>query len=173
MKRITVLLTLFGALVAVAMAATAGAVTTSVVYNAVPSPVPPNVASVGFEATSASQFGDYVHLAGTNRVLNTVTVTMSDWAKYSTYSSDPSYSGNNVSWTHPITLNVYSNHLAANGVPDTLLASKTANITIPWRPETNPACPGATMPGSRRSHLLPRHRLQRHLRHEQPERDAA
>src|SRR5205823_3692081 len=79
--------------------------------------------------------GDYVHLtsANTNRRLDTVTVTMSDWAKYSDYSSDSHYSAN--SWSHPITLNVYSNHLGSNGAPDVRLASNTQTITIPWRPE--------------------------------------
>lgn len=140
MKRITILFALFGAFVALAIAATAGAATTSIVYNAIPSTLPPNVASLGFEATSTSEFGDSVHLAGTNRVLNTVTVTMSDWALYSDYSTDSRYAGNATSWTHPITLNVYSTHLGGNGAPDTLLATKTATITIPWRPVANPAC---------------------------------
>jgi hypothetical protein len=112
----------------------------SVVYNATPSPLPPNVASLGFEATSTSEFGDYVHLAGTNRRLNTVTVTMSDWALYSDYSSDVRYSANSTTWSHPITLNVYSSHLGANGAPDTLLATTTQSITIPWRPVADPTC---------------------------------
>jgi hypothetical protein len=116
------------------------AANSSVVYNAVPSPLPPNVASVGFEATSTSQFGDHVHLAGTSRVLNAVTVTMSDWALYSDYSSDVRYSGNSSTWSHPITVNVYSNHLGTNGAPDTLLASNTQNVTIPWRPAADPTC---------------------------------
>src|SRR5581483_7000108 len=140
LKRITVLFALFGAFVALALAATAGAAPTRVVYNAIPSTLPPNVASLGFEATSTSQFGDSVHLAGTNRVLNTVTVTMSDWALYSDYSTDARYAGNSATWTHPITVNVYSTHLGVNGAPDTLLATKTATITIPWRPVANPAC---------------------------------
>jgi hypothetical protein len=55
-----------------------------VVYNALPSVSPQtNYPSQAFEATSTSEFGDYIHLGGTSRILNTVTVTMSDWAKYS------------------------------------------------------------------------------------------
>ncbi|MBG6213202.1 hypothetical protein RCH23_000805 [Cryobacterium sp. CAN_C3] len=110
------------------------------VYDAIPSPLPPNVASLGFQATSTSEFGDYVHLAGTNRILNTVTVTMSDWALYSDYSTDARYTGNSATWTHPVTVNVYGNHLDTNGVPDTLLATKTENISIPWRPAADPTC---------------------------------
>ncbi len=116
----------------------------TVVYDALPSTTPAtNYPSVGFEATSTSEFGDYVHLGGTDRSLNTATVTMSDWALYSDYSSNSTYSGNSVSWTHPITLNIYSNHLGFNGAPDTLLATDTENVTIPWRPVSG-GCPDHT-----------------------------
>jgi hypothetical protein len=133
---LAVALSLFGG-VNVAQAAPPLATT---VYDATPSPLPPNVASVGFEATSTSEFGDYVHLFGTARVLNTVTVTMSDWALFSDYSSDVPYAGNPATWSHPITVNVYSHHLGLNGAPDTLLATKTENVTIPWRPAADPTC---------------------------------
>ena len=127
------------AAVSVVFATSAGAVGSDV-YNATPSPLPPNVASLGFEATSTSEFGDHVSLAGTNRVLNSVTVTMSDWALYSDYATDARYTGNSTTWTHPITVNVYSGHLGAGGVPDTLLATKTQTVTIPWRPAATPTC---------------------------------
>jgi hypothetical protein len=130
--------TISGILLTLAMPFSAFAVS-STVYDATPSTLPPNVASLGYEATSTSQFGDYVHLAGKNRILNTVTVTMSDWALFADYAHDNRYSGNSISWTHPITINVYSNHLV-NGVPDQLLATKTQDVVIPWRPEGNPSC---------------------------------
>jgi hypothetical protein len=91
-----------------------------------------------------SQFGDLVQLAGTDRVLKTVTVTMSDWALYADYTTDSRYSGNSTAWTHPITLNIYSSHLDLNGVPDTLLATTTQNISIPWRPVADPTCATVT-----------------------------
>jgi hypothetical protein len=119
------------------------------VYNAIPDTLPPNVASLGFQATQTGEFGDYVHLGGTNRVLNTVTVTMSDWALAST-AANQTFCTNNPSscvsggFIWPITVNVYSNHLGANGVPDTLLATKTEDITVPWRPEADPTdCPSS------------------------------
>ena len=114
---------------------------TNIVYDAVSSPLPPNIPSVGFQATQTSEFGDYVHLGGTNRALRTVTVTMSDWALYSDYSSDVRYAGNSATWSHPITLNIY------NVVPGTplntrgsLLGTVTQMATIPWRPVADPAC---------------------------------
>lgn len=126
---------------ALALAATSGAVTPSVVYDATPSPLPPNVASLGFEATSTSEFGDQVHLGGTDRVLDDVTVTMSNWALYADYASDGRYTANAATWSHPITINVYSSHLGTNGAPDTLLATTTQSVTIPWRPLADPTCP--------------------------------
>jgi hypothetical protein len=127
-----------------ALAAFAGvasaAPTPSTVYNAIPSTLPPNMASLGFQATQTSEFGDYVHLGGTNRVLNNVSVTMSDWAKASDYPALPA-SG----WVHPITINVYS---AVPGTPlntvGPLLGTVTQNVTVPWRPEADPTCPGGT-----------------------------
>jgi hypothetical protein len=110
----------------------------STVYNALPISLPPNLASLGFQATQTAEFGDYIHFGGTNRVLQTVTVTMSDWAMYSTYASDDRYSGNLTSWTHPITLNIYE---VIPGAPlnqkGALIASVTQDIVIPWRPEPN------------------------------------
>jgi parallel beta-helix repeat protein len=140
-KRLMFFAALVAAVLSVSLAASS-AIGASVVYNAIPSPLPPNVASLGFEAQSTSEFGDYVHLTSTNpnRVLNAVTVTMSDWALYSDYSTDFRYSGNSSTWSHPITVNVYSNHLGANGAPDTLLATKTQNVAIPWRPVADASC---------------------------------
>jgi hypothetical protein len=138
----------FAALVAAVLSvslAAGSSFAASPVYNAVPGTLPPNVASVGYEATSTSEFGDYVHLSSTNpnRLLNAVTITMSDWALYSDYSTDFRYSGNTATWSHPITVNVYSNHLDGNGAPDHILASKTQNVAIPWRP-ASAGCTDAT-----------------------------
>jgi hypothetical protein len=143
MKRIVILIALLAGCVGLPVAG-ASAASPQVVYNAIPLPLPPNVASVGFEATSTAQFGDYVHLGGTARTLNSVTVTMSDWAVYSDYSTDVRYSQNNATWTQPITINVYSSHLGANGAPDTLLATTTQTIVIPWRPAADPTCSPST-----------------------------
>lgn len=128
----------------------AGAINSSsaVVYDALPSVSPQtNYPSVGYEATSTSEFGDYVHLGGTNRKLNTVTVTMSDWAKYADYASNPVYSSNSSTWSLPVTLNVYSAAFDGNGVPTTRLATVTKTIAVPWRPASDPAC-GTTSNGT-------------------------
>lgn len=143
MKRISVFVALFAAF-AFTVAGAIAAPVPSVVYDATPTPLPPNVASVGFQATSTSEFGDYVRLGGTDRVLKTVTVTMSDWALNSDYPSMPS-----TGWTHPITLNIYN---AVPGAPlntvGSLLGTVTQTFTIPWRPSEDPTnCPTKDSPG--------------------------
>ncbi|MHC1739938.1 MAG: hypothetical protein AB9897_02375 [Anaerolineaceae bacterium] len=109
-----------------------------IVYNSLLEPLPGNVASVGFQATQTSEFGDYIHLGGTNRLLKTVTVTMSTWALQSSYYPALDHPGG---WDHPITLNIYN---VVEGSPlnsvGSLIATKTQTFTIPWRPEADPTC---------------------------------
>lgn len=120
------------------------ALSSSVVYDATPTTLPPNVASLGYQATSTAELGDAVTLAGTDRTLTGVTVTMSNWALYSDYAQDVRYSADSVSWTHPVTVNVYSSALNPDGTPSTLLATTTQSIAIPWRPAADPTCAGGT-----------------------------
>ncbi len=108
---------------------------TTTVYDAIPATLPPNMASVGYQATSTYEFGDYLHLAGSYRALSTVTVTMSTWALHSTYPSMPA-SG----WTHPITLKIYNVIPGTPNVAGSLIVAKTQTFDIPWRPEADPAC---------------------------------
>jgi len=107
----------------------------AVVFDATVTPLPGNLPSVGFQATQTAEFGDLVQLAGTNRVLRSATVTMSDWALASTYGST------SPTWTHPITFNVY-NVDNSGSVPalGALIKSVTQTQTIPWRPEADPTC---------------------------------
>ncbi len=123
---------------------TANALGATTVYDATPAVLPPNVASLGYQATSTAEFGDEITLAGTDRTLNTVTVTMSNWALYSDYAQDVRYAANTSTWQHPVTINVYSTALNPDGTPTTLLATKTQDVTIPWRPAADPTCAGGT-----------------------------
>ena len=124
------------------LAQTANATTSAnAVYDALPDvSTPVNYPSQAFEATSTSEFGDYIHLGGSSRVLDSVTVTMSNWAKYADYASDPLYSGNTATWTLPVTLNVYSNAFNADGAPTNKIATVTQTVTVPWRPAGDPSC---------------------------------
>ena len=140
MKKILVLgsISIIAGFMLVAMPAFA---TSETVYDALPSVSPDtSYPSQPFQAQQTSEFGDLIHLGGTNRVLDKVTVTMVTWAKFADYSSNPLYMNNSVSWAHPITLNVYSTSLGANGAPNDLLGTVTQDITIPWRPAASDGC---------------------------------
>ena len=110
------------------------------IYDSIPAPLPPNVPSLGYQATSTAEFGDYIAFAGTARSLSTVTVTMSNWALNSTY---PSMAA--AGFMHPITLNIYNVDLSGpTPAVGSLIATAAQTFLIPWRPEADPTCPGGT-----------------------------
>lgn len=118
--------------------APAFAQTGTVVFNNIPSPLPGNVPSQGYQCCATAELGDQIHLeADTPRRAGFATVLMSSWALRSTYPSMPT-----VGYTHPITLAIY--HTAAEAAAHTPVASVTQTFTIPWRPEADPTCPGGT-----------------------------
>lgn len=98
------------------------------------STIPPNVASLGYQATQTAEFGDAITLASGGRLLTTVDVVMSNWAKESTYEAV----GTSAGYSHPLTLNLYN--YTADGSVGTLFATKTINAFIQWRPEADAAC---------------------------------
>ena len=121
------------------------------VYNAVPTTLAPNYASLGFQATQTAQVGDYVHLAGTNRVLNSVTFTMSDWALEATpsnvaYCSAHPGTCSAAGFNHPFTVNIYNIGTGSSGTRQigSLIATVTQTKLVPWRPVADPTCPGGT-----------------------------
>ena len=119
---------------------TAGA---SIIYDSIPSPLPPNVPSLGYQATQTSEFGDLIQFDGTSRTLKRVTLVMSDWALASDYPTFPGSSG--PTWNHPLTLNLYNvDNSGANPAPGTLIVTRTQTFAIPWRPPADATCPGGT-----------------------------
>jgi hypothetical protein len=114
------------------------------VYDAVPVPLPGNVPSIGFEATSTAEFGDQVTLAPGGRRLSQVVVTMSSWACESgSWNAGTCATTPGATFTHPLTLNIYSVKTVA-GMPatDQLLATKTLAVAMPYRPSANANCSG-------------------------------
>src|SRR5882724_8649329 len=108
------------------------------IYNNIPSPLPGNLASVAYEATGTSEFGDRIGFStGSGRALKTVTVTMSSWGCGTT---GHWFSGNCVTapgatFSHPITLNIYN--VASGNAPGTLIGSVTQGFAIPFRPSAD------------------------------------
>lgn len=113
------------------------------IYNNIPSPLPGNVPSWGYEATGTSEFGDRIMFApATGRSVTTVTLTMSSWGCQSGhwYSGDCA-SAPGATFSHPITLNIY-NVVAGNQV-GTQIESVTQTFAIPYRPSADLNCTGA------------------------------
>jgi hypothetical protein len=107
------------------------------IYDSIPGVLPTNLPSLGYQATSTSQAGDYVQFAGSDRVLTQVTVTMSNWALESTYQPV----GTSVGYMVPLTFNIYGvDHSSATPAVGALIGSQTVNAQITWRPEATPGC---------------------------------
>jgi hypothetical protein len=107
----------------------------TVVYSTLPNPFPPNLPSLGYEATSASEFGGLIQFAGgeSSYSLSNATVAMSNWALASDY---PSIGGSG--YYVPLTLNLYN--VGAGNSVGSLITSDTVDAFIPWRPAASPGC---------------------------------
>jgi hypothetical protein len=123
------------ALTAVCAVAAASAGAATVQYSNLPKPMPGNVPSVGFEATSSAELGGQVQFAGT--VTNpTITVGMSSWSCRSGGAEDGSCvsaSGSTYNW--PITLNVYE--VGPGNTVGTKIVTLTQTFAIPYRPSAD------------------------------------
>lgn len=114
------------------------------IYNTIPKPLPGNLASVGYEATSAAEFGDRVAFAGVARNATTVTVTMSSWGcQAGTWFGANCVTTRGATFSHPITLNIYG--VGLGNQPGSLLASVTKTFAIPFRPSADARCTAADL----------------------------
>jgi hypothetical protein len=129
------------------MALTAVAANASeVIYTNIPAPLPGNVPSQAFEATSTSEFGGQVQFAGTSRTKVRVTVAMSSWACQSGGAEDGSCiteKGATFNW--PVTLHIYAvGPENSIGIP---IAGLTKSFKMPYRPSASPKCTGEGLGG--------------------------
>jgi hypothetical protein len=127
-----------GAISAVA----AGAASAEVVYNNIPGSLPGNFASLGLAATSTTEFGGEVELAGTARKSPTVTVVMSSWACQSgEWTTDKCLTSKPAKgFRVPLTVRVY----AAAELGEGPIAEKTKNVKMFYRPSSSAKCAGGT-----------------------------
>jgi hypothetical protein len=115
------------------------------VYDSIPNPVPANLPSLGFAATSTQEFGDDIQfVAGANGKLQSVTVLMSSWAcETGEWTGEPEecQTTPGATFSLPATFNIYSvNTTGSQPAPETpVLATATATFDIPFRPSANPA----------------------------------
>jgi len=125
-----------GAGLGLAQLASVSALSSNVIYDNVPSPLPGNVVSEAFQATGTSEYGGQVSFAGTRRYDPKVTVVMSSWGCESgSWTSDNCVTVPGSTFSEPITLNVY-NVGTANSV-GALVATQTETFNIPYRPSAN------------------------------------
>ena len=111
------------------------------IYNNIPSPLPPNLASQAYEATSSYEFGGLIQFAGGSLTysLTSATVAMSDWALLSDWLWE--VNGRTITtagFDVPLTLNLY--HVGTSDTVGTFIDSDTVTAFIPWRPEPSAGC---------------------------------
>lgn len=126
------------ALCAALVAVTVANAAPTIVYDSL-GPVVPNLPSLGYQATSTSELGDRISLGAGPRALDSVTVRMSTWALQSTYAGNSLYA-NAAGWDHELTFNIYG--AGSGSTPGALIATKSIDSLIPWRPEASTACGG-------------------------------
>ena len=126
-----------------ALMAAAASAAPEPIYNNIPSPLPGNLPSVGFEANQASEFGGQVEFAGAARKNPTVKVTMSSWACVTGSWSAKNCgtpAGSKFEW--PLTVSIYEVGPANSVGP--LIARASKSYKMPYRPSANFAnCNGA------------------------------
>src|SRR3954467_12466225 len=108
-----------GALVAVGLLVSPAGATgpsSGVVFDSIPATLPGNVPSVGFEAASVSELGDYATFAGTNRLLQNVDVVLSSWGCETGHWYDGTCGTTpGATFSLPITFTIYENDSGAPG----------------------------------------------------------
>ena len=128
-------------LAAVAVAAiAAGAASAEVVYNNIPAKLPGNFASIGLAATSTTEFGGEIELAGTARSQPTITVVMSSWAcQTGGWNTEDCVTAKpKKAFKVPLTVNVYNAAELSEGP----VASVTKNVKMSYRPSDSSKCEG-------------------------------
>lgn len=118
-----------------------------VAYSSIPQHVPGNVSSLGFEATSTSEFGDEVELVGQPGTLKSLRVVMSSFGcQNGHWFSNDCTTTPGATFTHPITANIYAvDNSGPTPVPaGPPLATVTQSATFSYRPSADPVnCTGA------------------------------
>ena len=111
----------------------------NIVYNNIPTSIPGNVPSLGYEATSTSEFGGQVSLAGAERENPIITVLMSSWACQSgSWNTGTCVTTEDATFSHPITLKIYN--VNPDNSVGTVIASNTITFDMPYRPSADPSC---------------------------------
>lgn len=111
----------------------------AVVFNQIPANLDLSYTSYSFSANRSRAIGNYVQLAGSERYLNAVTVTMVTWAKQSDFSNSTyaDYS-NAAGWNHYVEVVIYAVDNSGSSPVLNYVASSAGNVLIPWKPTVVP-----------------------------------
>lgn len=98
------------------------------VFQSIPDPLPPSLASYRTEGNIDNGLGDIVDLGGSNRRLASIEVVMVNWARAADW---PDLAAANPDgYPHEISIGIYQS--VAGGL--FVLAEQTREFLIPWRP---------------------------------------
>src|SRR5664280_1299919 len=112
---------------------TAGAAT---IYSNIASPLPGSVPSLGFEATSTSEFGGQVSFAPGATKGTSVTVAMDTWACQFGSATDGSCGTTaGAKFEEPVKLSIYA--VGAENTVGSLLFTTSNTFKMPYRPSAN------------------------------------
>jgi hypothetical protein len=119
-----------------AMALTAAAAGAETIYSSIPTPLPGNFASIGFEATSTAEFGGEVSFVGTARKNPKVSVVMSSWTcENGNISEHNCTTAGKSSYQWPITFGIYE--VGPGGSVGAKIGAGSKTFKIPYRPSEN------------------------------------
>lgn len=100
------------------------------VYKTIPQTLDLSYEGLALNGTNVRALGDSINLGGTNRILESVDVVLVSHTQASSYATLPGH--NPAGYRHPVTAIVYNR----DGNSLTVLAQRTEEILIPWRPAT-------------------------------------
>jgi hypothetical protein len=136
---LAILMNGIGATLPFVLNSSASASTIETIYNSIPSPLPSNLPSQGYQATSTKALGDKIaFLPGSSRNLTTAEFTMSSWACETGSWNTSCTTSEGATFNHPITLNLYNT--GAGDSAGSLIQSVTQTFAIPYRPSADSTC---------------------------------
>jgi len=122
----------------VAPAQVASATATTTIYDSTQTPLPGNQASLCFECWQVTDIGNQVAFAaGTPRLVDDVTVTLSSWGCESGTGPTCTLLHAGDTFSHPLTLKLYNVGNDGTSV-GSLITSVTQTFAIPYRPSSDP-----------------------------------
>lgn len=138
MRRLQQVSAVLGAVAAILLTTGTGPASASPapLYDDIPGGSVGNVPSLGYEATSTSEFGGQIQLAGTQRTGLQLTVLMSSWGCESgTWNGADCSTTPGSTFSEPITMNVYD--VNDDNSVGSLVTSITQTFEIPYRPSAS------------------------------------